>query len=144
MTVSGLFLMGSTAIFLLGSFTTLLAQTLVVRVPPDTPGLAMARLQYLFVGVAVFLTGALLHLREGEVETRGVRLAKIGFWLMFVGFNLGFFPTTLRKSQAFLSDPLRLLSPAVGADVTVGLLLFVAGTTFCLWSRAAPGRPTRT
>jgi heme/copper-type cytochrome/quinol oxidase subunit 1 len=143
MTISGLFLMGSTAIFLLGGFNNLLTQTLAVRVPLDTPPVAQARLQYLFVGVAVFLAAALLHLREDEGETSDVRLSKMAFWLMFVGFNLAFFPTTLRRSQAFLSDPLRLLPPAVGSEVTAGVLLFVAGTTLCLWSRAAVRRATR-
>lgn len=51
MPVSSLFLMGATAIILLGTFNGLLAQTLPVRLLTDTPPLALARLQYLFLGV---------------------------------------------------------------------------------------------
>lgn len=133
MPVSSLFLMGAMAIILLGTFNGLLAQTLPVRLLTDTPPLALARLQYLFLGVGVFVLGALGHAREAPAGHGDESLSKIGFWLMFLGFNLAFFPTTLRRSQALLTNPTRLLSASVEPEVFLGGVMFVAGVGVCLW-----------
>ncbi len=135
MTVSALFLMGSIAIFLLGTFSGFMSHTLTVRLAADAPLLALARLQYLCWGVGIFALGALVHLPE-RVPIRLEPVSKLGFWLMFFGFNLAFLPTTLRRSQAFLTDPVGLLSPAVGPEVSMGLIMFVSGTALCAWSCA--------
>ena len=132
MSVSALFLMGSMAIFLLGTFQGFLAQTLPMRMPIDAPLVAMARLQYLFSGIAVFGLGALAYLPRDPAATGHEALARPGFWLMFLGFNLALFPTRLRRSPAFVSDPLTLLSTGVGPEVPLGVVLFVAGTTLCM------------
>src|SRR5688572_5681568 len=96
MTVSALFLMGSIAIFLLGTFSGFMSHTLAVRLAADAPLLALARVQYLCWGVGIFALGALVHLPErGPIRFEPV--SKLGFWLMFVGFNLAFLPTTLRR-----------------------------------------------
>ena len=136
MTVSALFLMGSIAIFLLGTFSGFMSHTLALRLASDAPLLALARLQYLFWGVGIFGLGALAHLSEPG-EARLEPASKLGFWLMFLGFNLAFLPTTLRRSQAFLTDPLRLLSPAVGPEVSMGVIMFLSGIALCAWSYAA-------
>ena len=138
---SALFLMGSVAIFLLGTFHSLLAQTLPVRVPSDPPIVAFAKLHYLFWGVAIFAVAALLELRDAPADHRP-SWSKAGFWLMFVGFNLAFFPTTLRRSQAFLTDPVRLFSPAVGPEVNCGAVLLIAGLVLCVFSWADARRST--
>ena len=143
MTVSALFLMGSVAIFLLGMFHSFLAQALLVRVPVDTPILAFARLQYVFWGVGIFMLGALAHLPGDAQSPRHHVLSRLGFWSMFLGFNLAFFPTTLRRSQAFLTDPVRLVSAAVGPEVSLGLIMFLAGTALCGWSYVSVMWPTR-
>jgi cytochrome c oxidase subunit I+III len=143
MSVSALFLMGSCAILLLGIFNSFLAQTLPMRVPVDTPILAFARLQYLFWGVGIFLLAALAHLSRVTEFARHDSLSRLGFWLMFLGFNLAFFPTTLRRSHAFLTEPMRLLSAAVGPEVSVGVIIFLAGAVACVWNYALMARPTR-
>jgi cytochrome c oxidase subunit 1/cytochrome c oxidase subunit I+III len=126
--------MGAMAIMLLGTFNGLLAQTLPVRLPTDSSAPAFARLQYLFLGVGVFVLGALGHLREAPAGHADDWRSKIGFWLMFLGFNLAFFPTTLRRSQALLTNPTRLLSASVGPEVVLGAAMFVAGIGVCLWN----------
>jgi hypothetical protein len=136
MSVSALFLMGSMAIFLLGTFQGFLAQTLPIRMPMDAPLAAMARLQYLFWGIAVFGLGALAYLPRERAATRHEPLARLGFWLMFLGFNLALFPTRLRRSPAFVSDPLTLLSTGVGPEVPLGVVLFLAGTALCIGAGA--------
>ena len=136
MTVSALFLMGSIAIFLLGTFSGFMAHTLTVRLASDVPLLTLARLQYLFWGVGIFGLGALAHLPNDRGPRGPEHVSKLAFWLMFVGFNLAFFPTTLRRSQALLTDPARLFSPAVGPEVSLGVIIFVSGTALCLWTYA--------
>ena len=143
MPVSHLFLMGSMAIILLGTFNGLLAQSLPVWLPTDTPALAFARLQYLFLGVGVFVLGALGHLREEPAGPRDESLSRIGFWLMFLGFNLAFFPTSLRRSQALLTNPIRLLSASVGPEVFLGAVMFIAGLAVCLWGYVLVARRAR-
>ena len=135
MTVSALFLMGSIAVFLLGTFSGFMSHTLALRQASDAPLLALARLQYLFFGVGIFGLGALFHLPE-RGEPRLEPVSRLGFWLMFLGFNLAFLPTTLRRSHAVLTDPLRLLSPAVGPEVSMGVIMFVSGIALCAWSYA--------
>jgi cytochrome c oxidase subunit 1/cytochrome c oxidase subunit I+III len=144
--VSALFLMGSVAIFLLGTFNGFIAQTLPVRVAVDTPALALARLYYVFAGVGIFLLGALgFQWRcEDQSSPRCEAFARFGFWLMFVGFNLACFPTTLRRSHGFLSDPLQLFSGSVGPEVAVGAFVFVGGVLLCVGSHAAIARSLRT
>jgi heme/copper-type cytochrome/quinol oxidase subunit 1 len=136
MTVSALFLMGSIAVFLLGTFSGFMAHTLTVRLASDVPLLTLARLQYLLWGVGIFGLGALVHLPDDRRPHRSEQVSKLAFWLMFVGFNLAFFPTTLRRSQALLTDPARLFSPALGPEVSLGVIMFVFGTGLCLWTCA--------
>jgi heme/copper-type cytochrome/quinol oxidase subunit 1 len=136
MTVSALFLMGSIAIFLLSTFSGFMAHTLAVRQASDVPLLTLARLQYLFWGVGIFVLGALIHLPNERRSNSLEQVSKLAFWLMFLGFNLAFFPTTLRRSQALLTDPARLLSPALGPEVSMGLIMLISGTALCLWSYA--------
>ena len=144
MTVSALFLMGSIAIFLLGTFSGFMAHTVPLRMPSASPALAVARLQYVLWGVSIFILGAVAYLPAAGQTARQELLAKVSFWLMFVGFNLAFFPSTLRRSQALLTDPMRLLSPAVGSEVTLGALLFLSGAALCIWCYALLTRPLRT
>ena len=134
MTLTALFLMGSCAILALGIFNSFLAQTLPMRVAVDTPMLAFARLQYLFWGAGIFLLAALAHLRRDAESARHDARSKLGFWLMFLGFNLAFFPTTLRRGHAFVTEPMRLLSAAVGPEVSLGVIMFLAGTVVCVWN----------
>lgn len=143
MSVSALFLMGSCAILLLGIFNSFLAQTLPMRVPVDTPMLAFARLQYLFWGVGIFLLAALAHLPRDAESARHDALSRLGFWLMFLGFNLAFFPTTRRRGHAFLTEPMRLLSAAVGPEVSLGVIMFLAGTVVCVWNYVLLERQAR-
>jgi hypothetical protein len=142
MTVSGLFWMGAIAILLLGTFNGFLAQTLPLRLPIDTRLLAWARLQYLFWGIGIFVVGAVAHLHSGTEERRLERCSKLGFWLMFLGFNLAFFPTTLRRSQALVTDPMRWVAAAVGPEVLLGVFMFISGMGLCVWSYTLVARST--
>ena len=62
---------------------------------------------------------------------------------MFLGFNLAFFPTTLRRGHTFLTEPMRLLSAAVGLEVSLGVFMFLAGTVVCVWNYVLLERQAR-
>jgi hypothetical protein len=101
--------------------------------------MALARLYYVFAGVAVFLVAA-VGFQWGCEERSSPRcegVARLGFWMMFLGFNLACFPTTLRRSHAFVRDPLLLFSGSVGPEVALGAMTFVCGVLLCAGSYAA-------
>ena len=135
MNSSVLFMMGSVAILLLGTFTGLVAQTLPVRMAADSRALALARMDYLFFGCLIFLTCGLCYhwLYRHAAARPEAALGKLSFWLMFLGFNFAFFPTTLRRSQPMLSDPLDLIAGTFGGEVSFGVMAFAAGAVLCLW-----------
>jgi hypothetical protein len=63
MPVTCLYTMGAMAVLLLGMFNGFVAQTLPMRLTADSPLLAAARLQYIFIGTSVLLSVALLYQR---------------------------------------------------------------------------------
>lgn len=146
MNSSVLFLMGAMAILLLGTFTGLVAQTLPVRLAADSRALAVARLEYLFFGCSIFMVGGLCYhwLYRNAAARPQPAVGKLGFWLMFLGFNFAFFPTTLRRSQPMLGDPLDLLAGTFGFDVSFGLAAFAAGVILCLWDYLGLSRSLHT
>jgi hypothetical protein len=95
-----------------------------------------------YIQVAIPSRGALAHLPHATESGRHDSVSRLGFWLMFLGFNFAFFPTTLRRSHAFLTEPLRLLSTAVGPEVSLGVIMFMAGTVVSAWTVALTARGT--
>ena len=137
MPVSALFLMGAMAIVLLGAAQAFFAPSLPV--PPGAESmLTVARLYYLYWGVGLFTVGALFNLHCERRPGNQLTVRKAAFWMMFLGFNLAFFPTSPRRSHAIQSDPLSLLSSASGPDVSLGLILLLIGgsTLICIRSHA--------
>lgn len=98
--------------------------------------LAMAQLQYFFVGYGLFCGWAALYYglgKGGRVvnEQRGAW----SFWLMFIGFNLAFFPSALRSGLPPLpSDVLRLFAGKASFEACAGAYLFAAGFLLSAWN----------
>jgi cytochrome c oxidase subunit 1/cytochrome c oxidase subunit I+III len=138
MPVSALFLMGAMAVLLLGMVQALLAPSLPVPATVESI-LTMARLDYLFWGIGIFTIGAVLNLHR-ESRPGNLTVQKAGFWMMFVGFNLAFFPTSPRRSHAFMPDPLSLFSSAPGPDIRLGIVLFALGVMIFIFTRARTRR----
>ena len=134
MSVTCLYTMGAMAVLLLGMFNGFVAQTLPMRWTADSPLLAAARLQYVLVGTSVLLIVALLYQRvaAGRPESDET-LGRLGFWLVFLGFNAAFFPTALRRAPILLSHPGAMVSGSVGPEVFLGALTFALGMVVCMW-----------
>ena len=144
MSVSALYLMGSFAILLLGLFTGLLAESFPVQRGAGAL-LAASRLQYVLGGAAIFVGGALLLVRAEPVpaETVHGRLARLSFWLMFIGFNSVFFPAAIRRSPILLTDAAQMFSTTAGIDVLLGGAALLAGVLLFVSSLVLTERPVR-
>jgi hypothetical protein len=146
---SALFLLAAVTVLLIGSARPFVALVLPVRVPDESSQLALLRLQYELFGATIFCGYALLYRLVDRHERRTEhQRARLGFWLMFLGFNLAFLPTSWRgPTPALLTQPAVLLSGQGGALPLTGCLTFIAGCLLCLWiltcewhgSRAEPG-----
>ena len=61
--------------------------------------------------------------------------ARLGFWLMFLGFNLAFLPTSWRgPAPTLLTQPDVLLSGQAGTVLLLGSLTFIGGSLLSLWT----------
>jgi cytochrome c oxidase subunit 1/cytochrome c oxidase subunit I+III len=110
----------------------------------------VAHFHYVLNGAVVFPIFGAIYYWMPKMTGRMLdeRLGKISFWMMFVGFNLAFFPMHI---LGFLGMPRRVYtySSGLGWDglnvlVSIGSLVFGLGTvlTLCnwVWSRKA-GKP---
>lgn len=141
---SALFLLGAVLILVIGSARPFVALMLPVRVPDESSQLALLRLQYELFGALIFGLYALFYRWFDRDERRPERQrARLGFWAMFLGFNLAFLPTLWRgPTPALLTQPGVLLSGQAGALPLVGSLTFIAGCLLCLWTLTSASRGT--
>ncbi len=145
-----LFVLGFIVIFVIGGVTGVMFAAVVLDQALHDSYFVVAHLHYVLVGSAVFpIFGAIYH--WGPKMTGRLldeRMGKWSFWLMFVGFNLAFFPQHLlgllgmpRRVYTYeegLGWDLYNLASTIGAFVLgVGILI-----TFVNWyrsrSRGAP------
>jgi cytochrome c oxidase subunit I+III len=133
-----MFVLGFVAIFVLGGLTGVMVASLPLDLQLHDTFFVVAHLHYVLVGGAVFpllgaiffwfpkMTGRLMNERAGHIS----------FWLIFIGFNVTFFPMhklgligMTRRIYTYLPEtgwgPLNLLS-SIGAGVLgLGMLIFV-------------------
>lgn len=133
---SARFLLGSIAVLLIGAARTFVSQFLLVQVPPESAQLALLRLQYVLFGAAIFIVTALCYRRFDRDQNPAQRQrARLGFWFMFLGFNVAFLPTSWRgATPPLVTQPGLLLSGEAGALPVFGVLAFIGGCAMCLWS----------
>ncbi|HEY3747365.1 MAG TPA: cbb3-type cytochrome c oxidase subunit I, partial [Gemmatimonadaceae bacterium] len=110
----------------------------------------VAHIHYVLIGINVFPVIGALYFWFPKITGRMMseRLGKWGFWVMFVGFNLGFFPMHLlgilgmpRRIYTYEADfgwgPLNLLV-SIGAGVfALGMLLVLINAVYS-WFRGEP------
>jgi cytochrome c oxidase subunit I+III len=133
---SALFLLASISVLLIGGARAFVSQFLPVRVPPESAQLALLRLQYVLFGAVIFIVSALCYRWFDRDQTPSQRQrARLGFWLMFLGFNVAFLPTSWRGATPLLvTQPGMLLFGDAGAFPVLGVLAFIGGCVLCLWS----------
>jgi cytochrome c oxidase subunit I+III len=89
-----LFVLGFIAIFVIGGVTGVMSASVPFDQAIHDSYFVVAHMHYVLVGSALFpIFGAIYHWGPKMTgRLLGERLGKISFWLMFVGFNLAFFP----------------------------------------------------
>jgi cytochrome c oxidase subunit I+III len=133
-----LFVVGFFFVFVLGGMTGVMQASVPVDLQVHDTYFVVAHFHYVLIGGAVFpLFGALYYwLPKITGRMMSERLGRWNFWLMFVGFNLTFFPMHLlglkgmpRRVYTYLPnlgwENMNLAASAGGVLLTVGVLLFI-------------------
>jgi cytochrome c oxidase subunit I+III len=140
-----LFVIGFFAIFILGGLTGVMLASVSLDTQVHDTMFVVAHLHYVLIGGAVFpLIGAIYYwFPKMTGRMMSERAGQLNFWLLFVGFNLTFFPLhhagfrgMARRRYTYLPEEglgdLNLLA-TVGASVLgLGVLAFLLNV---LWSR---------
>jgi cytochrome c oxidase subunit 1/cytochrome c oxidase subunit I+III len=145
-----LFVIGFIVIFVIGGLSGVMFASVPFDQATTDTYFVVAHLHYVLVGGAVFPMFAAIYYWAPKMHGRMLseRWGKVSFWLMFVGFNLAFFPMHI---TGLLGQPRRVYTyqPGLGWDVwnlleTVGAFMFAAGVivTLVVWFTAIRrGRP---
>lgn len=134
--MSALFLLAAVSVLVIGSARPFVVLVLPSGVPGESSQLAFLRLQYQLFGAMIFCVYAALYWwsERGKGRPEQQR-ARVGFWLMFLGFNLAFLPTSWRgPAPALLTQPDVLLSGQAGTVPLLGSLTFIGGSLLGLWA----------
>jgi cytochrome c oxidase subunit I+III len=145
-----LFSFGFLLIFLLGGLTGVMVSIMPFDWQAHDSYFVVAHFHYVLNGAVVFPIFGALYFWLPKMTGRMLseRMGKLSFWMMFVGFNLAFFPMHV---LGLLGMPRRVYTYARGLGwetlnvvVTVGSFLFALGTllTLVAWvqsrTRGAP------
>jgi cytochrome c oxidase subunit 1 len=140
-----LFVLGFFFIFVLGGLTGVIQASVPVDMQLHDTFFVVAHFHYVLIGGSVFpLFGAFYYwFPKFTGRMLGERLGKLNFWLMFIGFNLTFFPMHIlglegmpRRVYTYLPETgwgnLNLLASAGGVLLALGVLVFIINV---LWNR---------
>ncbi|MEA2716333.1 MAG: cytochrome c oxidase subunit [Actinomycetota bacterium] len=145
LTTPMLFAVGFLLIFLLGGITGVMVAVLPFDWQVTDSYFVVAHFHYVLNGAVVFpIFGAIYYwMPKMTGRMLSERLGRISFWVMFVGFNITFFPMHI---LGFLGMPRRVYTYRDGLGweglnvmVSLGSLIFALGTGITLvnwlWSR---------
>jgi heme/copper-type cytochrome/quinol oxidase subunit 1 len=135
-----LFAIGFLLIFLLGGITGVMVSVAPFDWQVHDSYFVVAHFHYVLNGAVVFpIFGALYFwLPKMTGRMHDERLGKISFWLMFVGFNVAFFPMHI---LGFLGMPRRIYTydsglgwDALNVIISLGAVVFAAGTLLTVFT----------
>ena len=139
-----LFVAGSLAIFVLGGLTGVMVALAPFDFQAHDTYFVVAHLHYVLIGGVLFpvIAGMYYFYPVLRDKLLSERLGRIGFWLMFIGFNVGFLPMHL---TGLLGMPRRVYTYGAnqGFDVlnmisTVGAYILAAGVAVIVWDVLRP------
>ena len=148
-----LFAIGFILIFVIGGVTGVMVAVVPFDLQVTDSYFIVAHFHYVLIGGSVFPIFAGLHhwfpKVSGRLYSRGVAVA--GFWLMFIGTNLTFFPQHIlglegmpRRVYTYPSDlgwnVWNLLSSIGAAVLALGFVVSI-GNLVVAWWRGAPAGP---
>jgi cytochrome c oxidase subunit I+III len=150
-----LYALGFIVVFVVGGLTGVMFAAVSFDQQVTDSYFVVAHFHYVLFGGAVFPILGGLHFWLPKMSGRmyDERLGKLNFWLVFVGFNLTFFPMHIagllgmpRRVYTWPSglgwDVYNLLASIGAAVLAVGLLLVVVTLVTALrWGAPAPGDP---
>src|SRR5215210_6450530 len=133
-----LFVMGFFFTFVLGGMTGVMQASVPLDLQVHDTYFVVAHFHYVLIGGALFpLFGAFYYwMPKFTGRMMSERLGKLNFWLMFVGFNLTFFPMhqlglkgMTRRVYTYLPgmgwENMNLAATAGGVLLTLGVLVFI-------------------
>ncbi len=145
LTTPMLFAIGFLLIFLLGGITGVMVAVLPFDWQVTDSYFVVAHFHYVLNGAVVFpIFGAIYYwMPKMTGRMLSEKLGKLSFWVMFVGFNITFFPMHI---LGFLGMPRRVYTydnglgwAGLNAMVSIGSAIFALGTAITLfnwvWSR---------
>jgi cytochrome c oxidase subunit I len=139
------FVMGFIAIFVVGGMTGVMLASVPLNLQAHDTYFVVAHFHYVLIGGALFpLFGAFYHwFPKMTGRMMNEALGKINFWILFIGFNLTFFPMHILGIKGMTRriytyppemgwDPLNTLATYGAFIIAFGGILFVANV---YWSR---------
>jgi cytochrome c oxidase subunit I+III len=133
-----LFVLGFFFIFILGGMTGVMQASVPVNLQLHDTYFVVAHFHYVLIGGAVFPLFGAFYYWFPKITGRmlGEGLGKLNFWLLFIGFNLTFFPMHIlglqgmpRRVYTYLPgtgwERLNLLATVGGVVMTLGVLTFI-------------------
>ena len=133
-----MFVLGFFFIFVIGGMTGVMQGSVPVNLQVHDTFFVVAHFHYVLIGGAVFPLFGAFHYWFPKVTGRMLseRVGHVTFWLMFVGFNLTFFPMHLlglrgmpRRVYTYQPnlgwDGMNQLATAGGLLLTLGVLVFI-------------------